>query len=257
MGAEPGCVTNYTGHMAGFLLVSTRPEEEALDNEYQAYARATGLTRNELVLAEFDLVGLPPVDLERYAGVFVSGSPYGDASKSGVLPQTQQRISDELSGLFSQIIEARTPVLATGTAMTVLVDVLGGKTTDEFPELAEVVEVQLTREAMEDPVFGGLPESFLGYAGHTLSCGELPEGAVRLALSLNCPIEAFRYGEDVYATQFNPELDAEAIRRHLEAYADAGYFGVGDPDSLVSTGRHTAGNQACAAILRNFVAKFR
>ncbi len=242
--------------MAEFLLVSTRSEEEALDNEYQTYARASGLEQSNLDLAEFDLVGLPPIDLDRYAGVFVAGSPYGNAKRSGHLSQTQRRINNDLDALFKQVLESDTPLLATGSAMTVLANVLGGQTTSEYSELAEIVDVQLTREGMADPLFSGLPEAFPAYEGHVLSCDELPTGSIRLALSTNCPIQAFRHGENIYATQFNPELDAQAIRRQLNAYADAGYFGVGDPDSLVFTGRHTSGDHVSAKILRNFVAKF-
>lgn len=243
--------------MSAFLLVSTRPEEEALDSEYQAYLRATGLPREQLDLAEFDLVGLPPVEVGKYAGVFVAGSPYGNATISGRPSQTQQWIGQELRELFTQLLQANTPILATGTAMTVLVDVLGGVTTSEYAEVAEVIDVELTREGQDDPVFANLPESFLAFAGHDQSCATLPEGAVRLALSMSCPIQAFRVGDNVYATQFSPELDAEAIRRQLDAYADAGYFGFGDPDSLVNTGRHTEGFHTSAMVLRNFVSKFQ
>jgi GMP synthase (glutamine-hydrolysing) len=34
----------------------------------------------------------------------------------------------------------------------------------------------------------------------------------------------FRVGQNVYATQFHPELDVEGITTRIHAYADYGYF---------------------------------
>ena len=42
-----------------------------------------------------------------------------------------------------------------------------------------------------------------------------------------CPVQAFRVGGNVYATQFHPELDAAGWRTRVEVYKHAGDF---DPD---------------------------
>ncbi len=242
--------------MKPFLLVSTRPEEDALVSEYQAYLHASGLAEHELELAEFDLIGLPPIDLTLYQGVFVAGSPYGNVSVHGQVSETQQWIADELRIFFNQVIDAGTPLMVTGTAMTILNELLGGTVTTRYAEPPQVVDVTLTREGREDPVVSSLAEDFLAYVNHTDACDELPDNAVRLGWSINCPIQTVRYGESVYAVQFNPELDAEAINKQLEAYADAGDFGVGGIDVLVETGRHTEGKHLAGQILRNFVGVF-
>ncbi|MSS83318.1 glutamine amidotransferase [Actinomycetaceae bacterium WB03_NA08] len=242
--------------MNPFLLVSTRPDEEALDSEYQAYLRATGLDSEQLDLAEFDLIGLPPIDLSRYRGVFVAGSPYGNATVDGKVSHTQRWVGEELRVLFQQILDTDIPCLATGTAMTILGQTIGATVGEDHAELASIAEITLTSEGRQDPLLEGMPEDFFAYVSHTESCEELPEGAHRLAWSLHCPIQMFRHGKYVYATQFNPELDAEAIQRQLEAYADAGDFGIGDADMLVGTGRHTEGNHLAGRILRQFVKYF-
>lgn len=239
--------------MKPFLLISTRPEEEALVSEYQAYLHASGLTEDQLELAEFDLIGLPPIDLSDYQGVFVAGSPYGNATVHGKVSKTQRWVAEELRVFFSQVLESDTPCLATGTSMTILAELLGGSTTDEYPELSQVTEVSTTREGRSDPLLAGMNDTFLAYVSHAESCADVPKGAQRLAWSLNCPIQALRYREKTYAVQFNPELDAEAIALQIDAYADAGDFGVGGVDTLVATGRHSEGNHQACQILRNFV----
>ena len=243
--------------MKKFLLVSTRPEEEALVTEYQAYLRAAGLAEADLELAEFDLIGLPEIDLADYAGVFVAGSPYGNATVDGHVSNTQRWVAGELRDLLAQIIETGTPCIATGTAMTILAEVLGGSVSNKYAQQPQVAEVTLTREGREDPLLAGIEEDFLAYVSHTESCDDVPPGAQRLAWTAECPVQIIRAGENLYAVQFNPELGAEAIERQLRRYADAGDFGVADMDALVETGRTSAGGHQAGRILRNFVAQHR
>lgn len=242
--------------MKPFLLVSTRGEEEALDTEYQAYLQASGLEPDQLELAEFDLLGLPPLVPEEYSGAFVAGSPYGAASEDGYVSATQQNVRDELVAVFEQFLAAGTPLLATGTAMTILAEVLGGEVSSDNAEFAELAEIELTEEGISDPVFADAPSVFTAYANHADAVDRLPDGAVRLARSLYSPIQVFRQGDSVYATQYNPELDADRIASQANAFADAGDTGFGDVEALVSAGRHTAGDHAAAGVIRGFAKRF-
>lgn len=242
--------------MKPFLLVSTRPEEEAIASEYQAYLRASRLDPEQLELAEFDLIGLPPVEPSQYSGVFVAGSPYGGGASTGYLSQTQQWIRDELRDLFQQLLTEQTPLLATGNAVSILGEVLGLPTSDQYSEFGELAEIELTREGQEDPIFQGLPDAFLAYVNHADSVEETSGETVRLARSLNAPVQVFRHGELTYAVQFIPELDAELIDAKVRAFEDAGDTGIGDIESLVTTGRHGSGRHAAAGVLANFVRIF-
>ncbi len=242
--------------MLPFLLVSTRPEEEALDSEYQAYLTASGLDREQLQLAEFDLLGLPPIDSAQYSGVFVAGSPYGTSSPDGYVSPTQQSVRDELKELFSQLLDAGCPIMATGTSMTILAELLGAKVSDENAEYAEVIEVELVTDAKDDAIFGELPNVFLAYTNHSDAVDELPDGATRLARALDAPVQAFRYGQSVYGVQFNPELDAEAIDSQARAFEDSGDTGFGDVEALVAAGRHSAGEHEGAGVISGFVRVF-
>jgi GMP synthase (glutamine-hydrolysing) len=47
---------------------------------------------------------------------------------------------------------------------------------------------------------------------------------VILAYSESCPVQAFRVGTRVYATQFHPELDLDGLATRIEVYKYAGYF---------------------------------
>lgn len=241
--------------MKPYLLVSTRPEEEALDSEYQAYVRATGLDREQLELAEFDLVGLPPIDPALYSGIFVAGSPY--AGTTGHISQRLLWVREQITELLEELLAAETPLLVTGDAVTMLTEALGGSVSAEDGELGEIADIELTREALEDPLTKSLPPVFPAYSNHAEAVSELPEGAVRLARSLNTHVEIYRWGDRVYSVQFNPELDAESISAQIQAYVDAGDSGMGDVESLVGIGRHSTRRDNAGNVLRNFAEHFR
>ncbi len=58
-----------------------------------------------------------------------------------------------------------------------------------------------------------------------------------LATSAACPVQAFRVGANVYATQFHPELDLEGICTRIEVYKDAGSFDPRAAETLQETSR--------------------
>ncbi len=51
-----------------------------------------------------------------------------------------------------------------------------------------------------------LPDRFEALAGHKEATERLPAEAVLLASSDGCPVQVYRVGRRVYATQFHPEV---------------------------------------------------
>jgi GMP synthase (glutamine-hydrolysing) len=117
------------------------------------------------------------------------------------------------------------------------------------------VTVTLTAEGRNDPVFGVLPPSFEAFVGHREAIRELPAHAVRLASSSACPVQAFRVGSNVYATQFHPELDVAGILTRIDVYKDAGYFPPEEAEPLKELVRASA-VQHPPAIVRRFVERY-
>ena len=70
--------------------------------------------------------------------------------------------------------------------------------------------------------------------------------------SAACPVQAFRVGRNVYATQFHPELDLEGVCTRIEVYRDAGYF---EPDQAEVLKARAAEVDVThpMTLLRNFV----
>jgi len=57
---------------------------------------------------------------------------------------------------------------------------------------------------------------------------------VLLASGEECPVQAFRLGENVYATQFHPELTHAGILTRIRIYRDNGYFAPDAWDQVVA-----------------------
>ena len=53
-----------------------------------------------------------------------------------------------------------------------------------------------------------------------------------LASSETCPVQALRMGDNVYATQFHPELDLEGIETRIDIYAGYGYFDPSEVEAI-------------------------
>src|SRR3712207_7877914 len=81
-----------------------------------------------------------------------------------------------------------------------------GGVLDHAPgEPVSCVPVTLTDAGRVDPLLAGMPDVFDALVGHKEACRVLPASAVLLATSPGCPVQMFRVGRNVYATQFRSE----------------------------------------------------
>ena len=91
--------------------------------------------------------------------------------------------------------------------------------------------------------------------GHKEAITRLPEDAVRLAGSEACPVQAFRVGRNVWATQFHPELDVRGICIRIDTYKHAGYFAPETADELKDRARRSSVEHP-PRLVRRFVELF-
>jgi GMP synthase (glutamine-hydrolysing) len=66
-------------------------------------------------------------------------------------------------------------------------------------------------------LLSGVPESFYAHYGHKDSLDRVPEGAHLLIQGGDaCRVSALQYGNNIYTTQFHPELTVADMRKRLE-----------------------------------------
>ncbi|MDP7085137.1 MAG: glutamine-hydrolyzing GMP synthase [Dehalococcoidia bacterium] len=102
------------------------------------------------------------------------------------------------------VFERRFPVLGICYGMQALVHQLGGKVTPGLKQ--EYGFAVLHQNAIETPVFQGMPTSFQVWMSHGDRVEELPPGFTSLAYTENSPVAAIGNGDGIFGIQFHPEV---------------------------------------------------
>ena len=238
--------------MKPFLLLATREDDAAADNEYDAFLAFTGLTESSLRRVRLEQRGLGTVDLAEWSGIFLGGGPFNSADPEHTKSTVQQRVEADLAGLLDAVVEADFPFLGACYGIGTLGTHRGAVVDRTYAEPISRVEVRLTAHGLQDPLLGVLGDCFEAFVGHKEAVRELPGGVVHLAVSEGCPVQAFRVGRNVYATQFHPELDIEGLVTRIEVYKHAGYFHPDEAESLKEMARARAVPEP-PKLLRRFV----
>lgn len=220
--------------MKPFLLIATRSEDAAADGEYEAFRAAGRLAVADLIRVRLEQRPLPHIDIADYSGIIVGGSPFTSSDEPSSKSPVQLRVESEMAELVARVITADAPFLGACYGIGLLGSHLGGVVDKTYGEPVGQVWVDTTIDGRADALFADVDDRFEAFVGHKEACSRLPDGAVLLASSARCPVQAFRLGRNVYATQFHPELDVPGIRTRIMTYRDYGYFEPDDMDVLLS-----------------------
>jgi GMP synthase (glutamine-hydrolysing) len=217
--------------MKPFLLLATRPEDDAADAEYASFLQFTGLTEDQLRRVRLEREPMPAIDLDDLSGIFLGGSPFksGEREKS----ELQLRVEADLRRLLDDVVARDFPFFGACYGVGTLGLHAGGVVDTTYSEPVSAVEVTVTDAGREDPLLSELPPSFTAYVGHKEALRDLPPGAVLLVTAPSCPVQMFRLGAHMYATQFHPELDEPGIVARIRVYANHGYFPPETRDEVI------------------------
>ena len=226
--------------MRPFLLLSIRTEQAAADEEYAAFVRFLELDPVDVVRVQLGADEVPvrtASDLDQWSGIVLGGGAFTYSDPAETKSSGQVRAEAELSALLDLVVAQDFPFLGVCYGIGTLGTHQGGVVGREFPEAVGALSVTLTPDGLGDPLFAGLPIDFAAYGGHKESLSALPSHAVHLATSSNCPVQAFRVGRNVYATQFHPELDLAGLLTRIDVYSSFGYFDPEEADELRALSR--------------------
>ena len=241
--------------MRPFLLLSTRAEDLAADEEYAAFLGVTGLPPELLRRIRVEAAPLPPLVLDDYAGIFVGGGPFNSSDPPLEKSPVQQRVEQELSALLDEVVARDFPFFGACYGVGTLGVHQGGVIDRRYAEPISAVRVRLTEDGLADPVLAGMAAEFDAFVGHKEACSVLPPGAVLLAGSASCPVQMFRVKQNLYATQFHPELDLPGLLTRVRVYQNAGYFPPAELDDLIASLAPAVVTEP-GRMLANFVARY-
>jgi GMP synthase (glutamine-hydrolysing) len=159
-----------------------------------------------------------PADLTGYSALVVLGGGMNayDDEAAPWLPQVRQ--------LLSEAVRTELPTLGICLGAQLLAVAAGGRVSEaETPEYGSQL-VAKRQAAADDPLFRELPITPDVLQWHVDEVSELPPGAVLLASSPVCEVQAFRVGRLAWGTQFHiettPEIVAEWARHDTELLED-------------------------------------
>jgi GMP synthase (glutamine-hydrolysing) len=241
--------------MKPFLFLGIRAQDAAADDEYAAVLRCAALDERDVRRVRLEQEELGPLDLGDWSGIVLGGGPWNVSDPDADKDDAQRRGEARLRELALQVTAADFPFLGACYGIGTLGTLAGGVVDREFGEPIGPMTIELTGDGRADQLFGVLPESFTALLGHKEAVSRLPDGAVLLASSATCAVQAFRLGTNVYATQFHPELDLDGIIARTAAYRNFGYFEPHEADEVVDRSREAVITEP-PRILARFVELF-
>jgi GMP synthase (glutamine-hydrolysing) len=240
-----------------FLIMQLRPEDDTSDNEFAAILKYGDLEFKDVHRLRIEKKGIPgDLALEQYSGVIVGGSPFDISTPEQDKSEIQKKIEQDFNRLFGVIVPNDIPFLGACSGNGLLGSYLGTSISTRYGEAVGCVKLDITDAGKSDPLLSGFPDTITVLLGHKEACDKLPASAVLLMTGDDCPIQMFRVGSNVYATQFHPEGDAEGFTLRIHAYKHHGYFEPHEADGLIGAVCREKTPYA-QEILRRFVSRYK
>lgn len=241
--------------MKPFVLLASRAEDAAADDEYAQVLRFGGLDEGSLVRVRMEAGPMPELDLDAISGIVVGGSPFDASAPADRKSAVQVRVEREMAALLDRVVPRDLPFLGACYGVGTLGTHQGGVIDRTYAEPISAVRITLTPEGRRDPLLADVPDEFDAFVGHKEACRVLPPTATLLASSATCPVQMFRVRRNLYATQFHPELDVAGISARIRIYGGYGYYEPGEQEHVLA-GVASADVWAPPRILAAFVDRY-
>jgi GMP synthase-like glutamine amidotransferase len=175
----------------------------------------------------YDYPGLPEIPGE-YSGLIIMGGPMSanDEDRYPFLGETME--------LIHKFDHGGKPVLGICLGAQIISRAYGGEVYRMEAQESGFCTMEVTPEGRADPIFSELGETVTSFQNHFDAVRGIP-GAVPLATGGACPIQAFRIGERVYATQFHPEATLDLVQGWIRKFGRE--FTDGEPRLLTDLDR--------------------
>lgn len=235
--------------MKPFYLLATRPEDVTADGEYEAFLRYGNLQERDLRRVRLEAEPLPKIDLNAISGLIMGGSPFTGSIPEHHKSDTQIRVEHELACLLDDVVARDIPLLGACYGVGTLGRHQGAIIDNTYAEDISAPRMRVTPAGREDPLLAGVPDEFHSFVGHKEACRKLPSNATLLVTADACPVQMFKIKNNLYGTQFHPELDIPGIHERIDVYKDCGYFpaeAAEDVKALTATFDVSASHQIVA-----------
>jgi len=238
-----------------FLILQLRPEDDTSNSEFEAILKYGGLTAADTQRMRIEKAGIPDLNLDDYSAIIVGGSPFDISTSQDQKSAIQIKIESDFNRLLAEVVERDYPFLGACSGNGLLGSYLNTPISGRYAEAVGCVQIDLTPEGKEDELLTGFPDQIAVLLGHKEACDSTPAGATLLMTGENCPVQMFRVGRHVYATQFHPEGDGAGFTVRIDAYKHHGYFPPEQAQALIEA-VGTEETPYAQELLRRFVQRY-
>lgn len=238
------------------LVLQLRPEDDTSNSEFEAILKYGGLEQSQTHRIRIEKSGIPELALDDYAAVIVGGSPFDISTPQHEKSEIQIKIEGDFKRLFDAIVSRDFPFLGACSGCGLLGSYLQTSISGKYAEPVGGARVRITDAGRTDSLLTDFPDQIDVLCGHKEACDSVPRGATLLLTGDDCPVQMFRVGENVYATQFHPEGDGEGFTLRIHAYKHHGYFPPEEAEQLIGAVSR-ADTPHAREILRRFVERYR
>ena len=237
------------------LILQLRPEDDTSNSEFEAILKYGGLDESNTHRIRIEHTGIPELNLDDYAAIIVGGSPFDISTPQDEKSEIQVKIEADFKKLFDEVVPRDFPFLGACCGCGLLGSYLDTPISGKYSETVGSAVISLTDAGQDDPLLQGFPAQIDVLLGHKEACDVVPKGSTLLLIGNDCPVQMFRVGENVYATQFHPEGDAEGFIVRIHAYKNHGYFPPETTQDLIDAVSQEDTPYA-REILRRFVSRY-
>jgi GMP synthase (glutamine-hydrolysing) len=238
------------------LILQLRPEDATSDSEYACFLKYGGLRAEDTCRLRIEQHGIPDnLDVDDYAAIIVGGSPFDISTPEEKKSPIQKKIEADFNRLLHQVVTRDLPFLGACSGNGLLGQYLGTRISTKYAEAVGCVTLEMTEAGQLDPLLARFPAQIDVLLGHKEAVDTTPAGATLLLTGRDCPVQMFRVGQNVYATQFHPEGDAEEFALRIDIYRHHGYFEPHEAEELKKRISQKSTPYA-QAILRRFVERY-
>ncbi len=179
---------------------------------FRAFLAADGVAWDAIELDAGEAI--PPLD--GYDALWVMGGPM-DVWEEAEHPW----LVAEKRAIREAVSQRRMPYFGLCLGHQLLGAALGGRVGKMAAPEVGILDVDLNEAGRADPIFAGVAPRHQALQWHGAEVAETPPGAVVLARSPACAVQAMRVGRHAYGIQYHVELTADTVREwgEVPAYA--------------------------------------